>query len=181
MVKGWGMAKGDGQGKGMEKRRGMVKGRAYLGPRHCSLGVLDPCHCLCACVSQSCRHWAMSPHHRVWCGRVVILCWCRVVVGPCRLLVVIAYLVMLLLWLVLFVSIVVLSLSHHCVVSSSLPSHIIVMPRVVLYLSKVCWEEWGMRGAHHGVLAMTMNDVVVRRLVAMSLTVMWHLDLMSEK
>ena len=38
-----------------------------------------------------------------------------------------------------------------------------------------------MRGAHHGVLAMMTNDVVVRRLVATLLTATWHLDLMSEK
>jgi len=53
MLKGRGneKEKGDGEkGRGMEKRRGMVKGRAYLGPRCCSLMVLDPCHCLHACV-----------------------------------------------------------------------------------------------------------------------------------
>jgi len=38
-----------------------------------------------------------------------------------------------------------------------------------------------MRGAHRGVLAMMMNDVVIRCLVAMSLMATWHLDLMSEK
>ena len=38
-----------------------------------------------------------------------------------------------------------------------------------------------MRGAHCGVLATMMNDVIVCRLVATSLTAMWHLDLMSEK
>jgi len=38
-----------------------------------------------------------------------------------------------------------------------------------------------MRGAHCGVLAMMMNDVVICHLVATLLTVMWHLDLMSEK
>jgi len=89
MVKGWGMAKGDGQGKGMEKRRGMVKGRAYLGPRHRSLGVLDPHCCLCACVSWSCCHWAVSPRRHVWCGCVVVLHWHRVVIGLCHLLVII--------------------------------------------------------------------------------------------
>ena len=64
----------------MGKRRGMVRGRAYLGPRCCSLMVLDPHCCLCACVpvvlsslghvaslsshvSWSCCGWAMSPHH----------------------------------------------------------------------------------------------------------------------
>jgi len=44
----------------------------------------------------------------------------------------------------------------------------------------VGWEEWGTKGAHRGVLT-TMNDVVVRRLVAMSLMATWHLDLLSEK
>jgi len=166
----------------MEKRRGMVKGRAYLGPRHHSLGVLDPHCCLRACVSWSCHCWAMSPHRRrMWHGRVVVLRRHRVVVGPCRLLVIVTCLVMSLLWLVLLIGIVVLSLSCHCVVLSSLPSHIVVMPRVILCLSKVCWEEWGMRGAHHGVLAMTTNDDIVHRLVATSLTVTWHLDLMSKK
>jgi len=79
MVKGRGMKKRRGivKGKGMV-RRGMVKGRAYLGPHHCSLMVLDPRCCLCACVpvmsslgcvasssshvSSSCRRWAVSPH-----------------------------------------------------------------------------------------------------------------------
>ena len=80
MVKGDGKGKGDGermgddQGKGMEKRRGMVKGRAYLGPCHHSLGVLDPHHCLHTCVSQLCHHWAMSPcHPRMWHGCVIVV------------------------------------------------------------------------------------------------------------
>ena len=177
------MVKGDGEGKGMEKRRGMVKGRAYLGPCCHSLGVLDPCRCLCACVSRSCHCWAVSPRcHCVWHGRVVVLHWRHVVVGPCRLLIIVACLVVLSLWLVLLVGVVVLSLSCRCAVSSSsLPSHVVVMPCVVLCLSKVCWEEWGMRGAHHGVLAMTTNDVVIRHLVATSPSATWHLDLMSEK
>ena len=38
-----------------------------------------------------------------------------------------------------------------------------------------------MKGAHRGVLTMTTNDNIVCRLVATSLTVMWHLDLLSEK
>ena len=38
-----------------------------------------------------------------------------------------------------------------------------------------------MRGAHHGVLAMMTNNDIVHRLVATSLTAMWHLGLMSEK
>ena len=143
MVKGWGMVKGDGQGKGMEKRRGMVKGRAYLGPRRHSLGVLDPHHCLRACVSWSCHRWAVSPRHRrMWHGRVIILHWHRVVVGPCHLLVIIACLVMSSLWLVLLVGVIVLSFSRRCAVLSSLPSHVVV-PCVILYLSKVGWEEWG--------------------------------------
>jgi len=99
----------------------------------------------------------------------------------CCLLVVIACLVMSLLWLILVISVVVLSLLHCCAVSSSLPSHVVVVPRVALCLSKVCWEEWEMRGAHCGVLAMMMNNVVIHRLVATSLTVTGHLDLMSEK
>jgi len=169
------MVKGDGEGKGMEKRRGMVKGRAYLGPRRRSLGVLDPRHCLCACVSQLCCRWAVLPRrHHVWHGRVVV--------GPCHLLIIVVCLAVLSLWLILLIGIIVLSLSHRCAVSSSsLPSHIVIVPHVVLCLSKVCWEEWGMRGAHHGVLAMTTNDVVIHHLVATSLSAMWHLDLMSEK
>jgi len=38
-----------------------------------------------------------------------------------------------------------------------------------------------MKGAHHGVLTMMVNDDIVRRLVAMSPSAMWHLDLLSEK
>jgi len=127
-VKGRGMVKGYGEGKGMEKRRGMVKGRAYLGP----------CCCLCACVPvvSSLRCVASSSSH----GRVVILCqccvvilcwrcvvvlhWHHVIVGPCCLLVIIACLFVSSLWLVLL-SIVVLSLSCHCAVLSSLPSHVL--------------------------------------------------------
>ena len=84
------MVNGDGEGKGMEKRRGMVKGRAYLGPRHRSLGILDPRCCLRVCVPV-CRCWAVSPHrHHMWHGRVVVLCWHHVVVGPCCLLIIVA-------------------------------------------------------------------------------------------
>jgi len=158
----------------------MVKGRAHLGPRRHSLGVLDPCHCLRACVPvvSSLGHVASSSSHVVWpCRRSASVSCHRWAVSPaCHR----HGLVVSLLWLVLLVGIVVLSFSRHCAVLSSLPSHVI-MPRVILYLSKVGWEEWGMRGAHRGVLATTTNDVVVCRLVATSLTATWHLGLMSEK
>jgi len=34
---------------------------------------------------------------------------------------------------------------------------------------------------HHGLLTTTTNDIIVRRLVAMSPSVTWHLDPVSEK
>ena len=170
--------KGDGEkGRGMEKRRGMVKGRAYLGPCRHLLMVLDPRRCLCACVPvvsslghvaslsshvlSLCRHWAVLPHcHRHVSGHVVV-----VPCAPRR--------------------IIVLSWSHRCAVSSSLPSCVIIVPRrrsvVVQCLSKVCWEEQGMGVTHHGLLTTTMNDDIVCHLVAMSPSAMWHLDPVSEK
>ena len=193
MVKGDGGGKGDGEGKGDGqggwsregdgKEKGDGEGKGLPGPSLLFVGGPGPSSLSShVCVSWLCHRWAMSPHcHHVWHGCVVILCWHRVIVGPCCLLVVVACLVMSSLWLVLLFGVVVLSLSCHCVVSSSLPSHIVIMPCVVLCLSKVCWEEWGMRGAHHGVLAMMTNDDVIHHLVATLLMVMWHLDLMSEK
>jgi len=167
MKKGRGMVKG----RGMEKRRGMVKGRAYLGPRRHSLVVLDPHHCLRACpshvassssrVSSSCRRWAVLPHHRRrMSGRVIVV--------PCAP-----------------GHIVVLSWSCCCAVSSSLPSHIVVVSRhwsvVIQCLRKVSWEEQGMGGTHHGLLTKMTNDIIIHRLVATSPSAMWHLDPVSEK
>jgi len=155
----------------------MVKGRAYLGPCRHSLMVLDPHRCLCTCVlvmsslgrvassllrvSLSCCCWAVSPHHH-----------CRVsgcvVVVPCAPH-----------------HVVVLSWSRCCAVSSSLPSHIVVVPRrqsvIIQCLSKVSWEEQGMGVTHHGLLTMTTNNIIIHRLVATSLSVTWHLDPVSEK
>jgi len=178
MVKGRGMLKGRGnekgkgdgeKGRGMEKRRGMVKGRAYLGPHRCLLMVLDPRRCLRVCPG-------------------------RVIIGLCHLVVVACVIVMLSLGRVtsLLLSCVwscchcaLCSSSCCCAVSSSLPSRVVVVPChwsiVTQGLSKVSWEEQGMGVTHHGLLTTTTNDVVIHRLVAMLLSVTWHLDLVSEK
>ena len=177
---GKGMVKGDGEGdgewKGMEKRRGMVKGRAYLGPCRHSLVVLDPCYCLCTCVLVVLLlgHVTSSLLCVAW------LCCCSAL-ALCCLVIVVACLVMSLLWLVLLISVIVLSLSHRCAVFLSLPSHVVIVPHVVLCLSKVGWEEWRTGGAHCGVLTTTMNNDIVCCLLATLLTATWHLALVLEK
>jgi len=128
------MVKGDGEGKGLPGPLSPFVG----GPGPLLLSS-------CVCVSQLCHCWAVSPHrHHVWHGRVVVLHRHRVIVGLCHLLVVVACLVMSSLWLVLLVGIVVLSLSRCCAVLSSLPSHVIIMPRVIL-LRRLVHAE---RGKH---------------------------------
>jgi len=176
MVKGRGKVKGRGmlKGRGMEKRRGTVKGRGMVkgngegkgdgegkglpGPSSPFVGGPGPSSLsshMCVPVVLSLGHVTSSLLSCVW------LCPCP---PGC---------------------IVVLSWSHRCAVTLSLPSHVIVVPCgwsiVVLCLSKVGWKEWGMGGTHHGVLTMMTNNIVIHHLVATSPSVMWHLDPVSEK